>query len=272
MYCSSVGDLEFLCSRRRRGSSSRPGVHVITHPKSHRCEPNETCHKWKVTHGAPLWSVVVRQVRALVATRNARSNARMHRGEPTARHTDHPTHNNASITLHVPVKDTGEPGHTRDIRTHGDTGYPEPGKKTPGGAGTHTGHTGTRAHGSHTDEPHNHPNPPTHGRRSRPYRGRLKGGHWHSPCHGRYRYCTGFRVSVSCVSRLPPVSLNRVPVRLPPVSFYRYSLVPVSFYRYQYSTERYCTCTVLFSEFPIRFPFSPSRCRTSTEVQRYSMP
>ena len=49
----TVGDVEFLCSRRRRGSSSRPGVHVITHPKSHRCEPNETCHKWKVTHGAP---------------------------------------------------------------------------------------------------------------------------------------------------------------------------------------------------------------------------
>ena len=118
MYCSSVGDLEFLCSRRRRGSSSRPGVHVITHPKSHRCEPNETCHKWKVTHGAPLWSVVVRQVRALVATRNARSNARMHRGEPTARHTDHPTHNNASITLHVPVK-----RHRGSRDTHGRLGH-----------------------------------------------------------------------------------------------------------------------------------------------------
>ena len=59
------------------------------------------------------------------------------------------------------------------------------GKKTPGGAGTHTGHTGargqtdrfkdsggsrdtraahgrTRAHGRHSVEPHNHPNPPTH--------------------------------------------------------------------------------------------------------------
>jgi hypothetical protein len=42
------------------------------------------------------------------------------------------------------------------------------GKKTPGGAGTHTGHT--RGHTDHTDEPHNHPNPPTHGRRSRPGR------------------------------------------------------------------------------------------------------
>ena len=31
-----------------------------------------------------------------------------------------------------------------------------PGKKTPGGAGTHS-----QAHG-HTDEPHNHPNPPPH--------------------------------------------------------------------------------------------------------------
>ena len=41
----------------------------------------------------------------------------------------------------VPVKrHRGEPGHTRD----------------------------TRAHTDHTDEPHNHPNPSTHGRRSRP--------------------------------------------------------------------------------------------------------
>jgi hypothetical protein len=38
------------------------------------------------------------------------------------------------------------------------------GKKTPGGAGTHTGHTGhadAQRHSGHTDEPHNHPNPPT---------------------------------------------------------------------------------------------------------------
>jgi hypothetical protein len=38
------------------------------------------------------------------------------------------------------------------------------GKKTPGGAGTHTGHTGhadAQRHTDHTDEPHNHPNPPT---------------------------------------------------------------------------------------------------------------
>ena len=177
MYCSSVGDVEFLCSRRRRGSSSRPGVHVITHPKSHRCEPNETCHKWKVTHGAPpvvRCGLVVRQVRAL-ATRNARCSIECTYAPGGA---DSPTHrpsdpqqclNNATCTG---KKTPGEPGHTRETRTHGDTGYPEPGKKTPGGAGTHTGHTGTRAHGSHTDEPHNHPNPPTHGRRSRPAQGR----------------------------------------------------------------------------------------------------
>ena len=55
-----------------------------------------------------------------------------------------------------------------------------PGKKTPGGAGTHTvpvkstggagsrdthgthtGHAGAQGHTDHTDEPHNHPNPPT---------------------------------------------------------------------------------------------------------------
>ena len=43
------------------------------------------------------------------------------------------------------------------------------GKKTPGGAGTHTRdthtdgtHGRTRAHPDHTDEPHNHPNPTTH--------------------------------------------------------------------------------------------------------------
>ena len=46
------------------------------------------------------------------------------------------------------------------------------GKKTPGGAGTHTGHTGAHGHTDHTDKPHNHPNPPTHGRRSRPAQGR----------------------------------------------------------------------------------------------------
>ena len=38
------------------------------------------------------------------------------------------------------------------------------GKKTPGGVGTHTGHTGAHGHTDHTetDEPHNHPNPTTH--------------------------------------------------------------------------------------------------------------
>ena len=36
------------------------------------------------------------------------------------------------------------------------------GKKTPGGAGTHTGHTSAHADTDHTDEPHNHPNPTTH--------------------------------------------------------------------------------------------------------------
>ena len=35
------------------------------------------------------------------------------------------------------------------------------GKKTPGGAGTHTGHADTQRHTDRTDEPHNHPNPPT---------------------------------------------------------------------------------------------------------------
>ncbi len=35
------------------------------------------------------------------------------------------------------------------------------GKKTPGGAGTHTGHADTQRHTDSTDEPHNHPNPPT---------------------------------------------------------------------------------------------------------------
>ena len=37
------------------------------------------------------------------------------------------------------------------------------GKKTPGGAGTqtgHTGHTAARGHTDHTDEPHNHPSKP----------------------------------------------------------------------------------------------------------------
>ena len=39
----------------------------------------------------------------------------------------------------------------------------DPGKKTPGGAGTHTGHTGhtgARGQSDHTDEPHNHPPKP----------------------------------------------------------------------------------------------------------------
>ena len=31
-----------------------------------------------------------------------------------------------------------------------------------GGAGTHEGHTGAHRHMDHADEPHNHPNPPTH--------------------------------------------------------------------------------------------------------------
>jgi hypothetical protein len=35
------------------------------------------------------------------------------------------------------------------------------GKKTPGGAGTFTGHADTQRHTDRTDEPHNHPNPPT---------------------------------------------------------------------------------------------------------------
>ncbi len=35
------------------------------------------------------------------------------------------------------------------------------GKKTPGGAGTHTGHTGHADAQRHTDESHNQPNPPT---------------------------------------------------------------------------------------------------------------
>ena len=38
------------------------------------------------------------------------------------------------------------------------------GKKTPGGAGTHTRHTehaDAQRHTDHTDEPHNHRNPPT---------------------------------------------------------------------------------------------------------------
>ena len=34
------------------------------------------------------------------------------------------------------------------------------GKKTPGGAGTHTEHTGARGQTDHTDEPHNHPPKP----------------------------------------------------------------------------------------------------------------
>ena len=34
------------------------------------------------------------------------------------------------------------------------------GKKTPGGAGTHMGHTGARGQTDHTDEPHSHNHPP----------------------------------------------------------------------------------------------------------------
>ena len=46
----------------------------------------------------------------------------------------------------------------RRVKSQGPTG-----KKTPGGAGTHTGHaghTGARGHTEHTDEPHNHPSKP----------------------------------------------------------------------------------------------------------------
>jgi hypothetical protein len=54
----------------------------------------------------------------------------------------------------VPVKrHRGEPGHWGT------------GKKTPGGAGTHTGHTGhadAQRPSDHTDEPHNHPKFQTH--------------------------------------------------------------------------------------------------------------
>ena len=64
----------------------------------------------------------------------------------------------------------------RKKATKPESGVPV-GKKTPGGAGTHTGHTrdtrltGHICHGrtcsmyghtDHTDEPHNHPNPTTH--------------------------------------------------------------------------------------------------------------
>jgi hypothetical protein len=35
------------------------------------------------------------------------------------------------------------------------------GKKSPGGAGAHTGHADAQRHRDRTDEPHNHPNPPT---------------------------------------------------------------------------------------------------------------
>ena len=47
------------------------------------------------------------------------------------------------------------------------------GKKTPGGAGTHMGHTGAHGHTDHTEEPHNNPNPDQHTRttaRPRNYR------------------------------------------------------------------------------------------------------
>jgi len=40
-------------------------------------------------------------------------------------------------------------------------GWAVPGKKTPGGAGTHTGHTGHADAQRHTDQSHNQPNPPT---------------------------------------------------------------------------------------------------------------
>ena len=60
----------------------------------------------------------------------------------------------------VPVKrHRGEPGHTRDTRAHAGK---RTGSKTPGGAGTHAQRTGAHEHTEDTDEPHNHPNPPTH--------------------------------------------------------------------------------------------------------------
>ena len=57
-----------------------------------------------------------------------------------------------AISSHVPgscSKTPGGAGHTR------------PGQKTPGGAGTHTGHTGHADAQRHTDQSHNQPNPPT---------------------------------------------------------------------------------------------------------------
>jgi hypothetical protein len=70
-----------------------------------------------------------------------------------------------SISLGLVKRNPGtNPGvrHTRDRQANHTN--PSPGKKTPGGAGTHTGRTGhadAQRHTDHTDEPHNHPNPPT---------------------------------------------------------------------------------------------------------------
>ena len=68
-----------------------------------------------------------------------------HRGEPGhtrdrghAGHTDHTETNLTTIPTH-------QDAHTHDNAT---------GKQTPGGAGTHTGHTGAHGHTVHTDEPH----------------------------------------------------------------------------------------------------------------------
>ena len=93
-----------------------------------------------------------------------------------------------SRSSHLPVKrHRGEPGHTRDTRD-------------------------TRAHTDHTDKPHNHPNPPTHGRRSR-------------PAQGRPMAPTGIRIEVRlcdpCARVRPCVPCVCAPcVPAPPVSFY----------------------------------------------------
>ena len=90
-------------------------------------------------------------------------------------------------------------GNTRERHRNHSTG-----KKTPGGAGTHTGHTGAHRHTDHTDEPHNHPNPPIHPheRTTSQYRYRLAraGG---PGCR------TGASVCEPCVPRLPPVFSNQ---------------------------------------------------------------
>ena len=66
-------------------------------------------------------------------------------------------------SLHTPPRDT----HVQTVSVSGVTvGFYRiwvgllsdtySGSKTPGGAGTHTGHTGAHGHTDHTDEPHNH--------------------------------------------------------------------------------------------------------------------